>query len=142
MWTVEDHTADVRLRVEAADWPALLAEAVVAFAGWVSAAEADGAAAARTVERPVEVTGADAAATWVRWWRALHRLWTVEGLLPVEAHRLEAPEPTSARAVVRCLPAEALDAARCADVKAVTWHGAEAGPGGDGLWRGRIVLDI
>jgi SHS2 domain-containing protein len=140
MWQIEDHTADVRLAVEAAGWPELLAEAARALGGWLCAGVAADGGGRGLVERPLECRGDDAAETWVRWWRALLRLWTVEGLLPVDA-RIEAAEPGLVRGRVRCLPAAELDLERCADPKAVTWHGAEAGPRGE-RWFGRIVLDV
>lgn len=137
-WTLEDHTADVCLAVEAASWPELLAEAARAFGEWTCGAGPPGA----RVERAVEVRGRDAIETWVRYWKTLHRLWAVEELLALDAQ----VEPDSCesylRARVACRPTADLELERCADVKAVTWHGASAGPDADGRWRGRIILDV
>lgn len=137
-WTVEDHTADVALVVEAGGWRELLIEAGRAFAGWIGAGAAPGA----RVERAIEVRGADATETWVQWWRALLRLWTVEGLLATEVEVAPDAGATGARGSARCVRADGLDAAQLADVKAVTWHGAEARADADGRWRGRIILDL
>ena len=139
MWTAEDHTADALLVVEAASWSELLAESAKAFGSWMSSGETPAPPDAM-VEREVRVDGVDATETWVRFWRALLRLWTVEAVLAVEAE-VEA-DGDKARARVRCVPAAALDDALLTDVKAVTWHDAEAGARADGSWRGRIVLDI
>lgn len=138
-WRVLEHTADVRLEVEAADWPALLEEAARAFGGFLGGGQA--AAGGGTEMRALEVSGTDAAETWVRWWRGLLRLWTVEKLLPVDVRVLHAT-PEHAAGEARCVPAAALDLRACADVKAVTWHAASAGPAPGGVWRGTIVLDV
>lgn len=138
MWRALDHTADACLVVEAASWPELLAEAVAAFAGWTSS----DALPAPDEERRVDVSGVDATETWVHLWRALHRLWVVEGLLPVRAVVEPGASERAARVLVRCVSADRVDPERLIDVKAVTWHRAEAARlPGDG-WRGTIVLDI
>ena len=80
--------------------------------------------------------------TWVQFWRALLRLWAVEGLLAVTGEVGSAEEGAEAHARVRCVPASELEPALLTDVKAVTWHGAEAKRRADGTWCGRIVLDI
>lgn len=137
-WKLEDHTADVRLCVEAPSWVELLAEATRGFGEFVGGEQR---LRESRVEREVEVAGSDAPETWVRFWRALHRLWSVEGLLPLSAHVEPNSSPHSARARVRCVPTAELDLDACEDVKAVTWHSAEALQA-DGLWRGRVVLDL
>jgi SHS2 domain-containing protein len=136
-WALEDHTADVLLRVEAPGWPELLREAAVCFGAFVGGGQAP--RAARTAR--VDVEGIDAADTWVRYWRALHRTWSVEALLPVDARIEPGLDPRHARAELTCVPADLLALERCEDVKAVTWHGAEAARR-DGAWLGRIVLDV
>lgn len=130
-WRILDHTADVRLEVEAAGWLELLEEAAAAFGGLVGDAQAGGAqprAAAVPTGEPLEA--------WVQWWRTLLRLWTVEGLLAVGAE-LRRPDPR-----ILAVPAAALDLARFLDVKAVTWHAASAQEAAPGHWRGSIVLDV
>ncbi len=140
MWRVEDHTADVRLHVEADDWRGLLEESVAAFVGFVCA---EGPPEPRLrAMRKIEVRGDDAAETWVQWWRALLRLWTVDGVLPLEAGIEDEATPEHTRAIVRCAKERDVDTAGCADVKAVTRHGAAAGRAEDGRWSGSIVLDV
>jgi SHS2 domain-containing protein len=142
MWRVEDHTADVLLVVEAETWPGLLEEAVRAFAGFVAGGElsVEEAGALRRV-RKVELEPATADEAWVQWWRALLRLWTVEGLLPVSAGVREGSTPDGTRAVVRCAPAEALAPEALTDVKAVTRHRAGV-TNTNGMLRGTIMLDV
>ena len=144
MWRTLDHTADVALEVEAASWPGLLEEAVRAFGEWLA-----GRALApdlHRTERRIEVAGADRVETWVRFWRELLRLWTVEGFLAVEARVEGSEDGLTVGARIGCLSAGALDPAHCADVKAVTWHAArvERRPLGaeTGAWVGTIVLDL
>jgi SHS2 domain-containing protein len=138
LWRVEDHTADVGLVVEAGSWPELLAEAARAFGEWTCA----GSITRTEATRALEVRGADAVETWVRYWKSLHRLWVVEGLLCVSAEIEPGASATGVRARVACRAEGEIELARCADVKAVTWHGAEAGASEDGRWRGRIILDL
>lgn len=138
-WRTLNHTADVGLEVEAESWPALLVEATRAFAQWSTDGRVD--AAAHETERPIAVHGADRVETWVGFWRALHRLWTVEGFLPYHAKLAASPDGTSVTGTVGCVSAGALDPARCADVKAVTWHAAAVEERG-GRWIGSIVLDL
>lgn len=139
MWRTLDHTADVALEVEAASWPELLAEATRAFGEWMTGGGLD--PALHRTERALEVHGDDHADTWVRYWRELLRLWTVEGFLAVQARATAAADGMSATARVGCVSAGALDPARCADVKAVTWHAARVEPR-NGRWTGTIVLDL
>jgi SHS2 domain-containing protein len=139
MWRTLDHTADVRIEVEAAGWPELLAEAARAFGEFTGGGKLD--PALHETERALEVTGADRVETWVRFWRECHRLWTVEGFLPRHARVEASPDGTRASARVGCVSAGALDLARCADVKAVTWHAASVTERA-GRWTGTIVLDL
>jgi SHS2 domain-containing protein len=153
MWRTLDHTADAALEIEAASWPELLAEAARAFGEWTSGGGApnpgetapvktvSGRAAPGETERLIEVHGDDRVETWVCFWRALHRLWTVEGLLALHAHVDPASAEGSVSARVGCVAAGTLDPSRCIDVKAVTWHAATAEEH-DGRWRGVIVLDL
>lgn len=137
-WKLEDHTADVRLCVEAKSWEELLAEAARCFGEFVGGEQHIGRV---RVEREVALAGSDAPETWVRFWRALHRLWSVEELLPLSARVEPESTPRSVRARIACVAAAELDLDACEDVKAVTWHGAEAA-GTEGGWRGRVVLDL
>jgi len=139
MWRTREHTGDVALEVEASGWSELLGGAARAFGEWLSEGQlADGA---HTTERALEVRGVDRVETWVGFWRALHRLWTVEGFLAVGARVEGDAEGRVARARVSCVSAGALDPSRCLDVKAVTWHDARVESDG-GTWRGTIVLDL
>lgn len=138
MWRLEEHTADVSLAVEGASWAELLCEAARCFGEFIGGGPHP---AGPRREAALEVEGGDVDETWVRYWRGLHRLWAVEGLLAIGA-RIEAEStPLHARVHVSCVSAETLDASRCTDVKAVTWHRAEVAASG-ALWRGRIVLDV
>lgn len=138
-WRTLSHTADIGLEVEAESWPALLVEATRAFAQWLTGGRLDGVP--HETERPIAVHGADRVETWVGYWRALHRLWTVEGFLPYHATLGTSPEGTSVTGTVGCVSAGALDPAHCADVKAVTWHAARVEER-KGRWIGSIVLDL
>lgn len=144
MWKLEDHTADVLLLVEGADWAGLLEEAAAAFAGYV-AGGAEPSAPLRRM-RKIAIGADDPAEAWIAWWRALLRAWTVERLLPLSAGVRAGSTPAETHAVLRCAPADAVDPASLCDVKAVTRHRAEAArvpsEGSDALWRGRIVLDV
>lgn len=142
MWRTLDHTADVALEIEASSWPELLAEAARACGEWLSGGQLP--AAPHETERVLSAAGADRVELWVHYWRALHRLWTVEGFLAAHA-RIEVGTDGGVTAHVGCLSAGALDPARCLDVKAVTWHDArveERTRAGERLWVGRIVLDL
>jgi len=139
MWRTLDHTADVALEIEASGWDELLSEAARAFGEWM----ADGHLPAQPheTERALEAHGADRVETWVHFWRALHRLWTIEGFLAVHARVEGSADGRSVRGHVGCLSAGALDPSRCRDVKAVTWHDARV-ERANGNWRGTIVLDL
>jgi SHS2 domain-containing protein len=142
-WRTLDHTADVALEVEASSFAELLAEAARAFGEWLS-----GGAVRRAqheTERVLAVASADRVELWVRFWRELLRLWTLEGFLAAHARVELAPDERTLRLHVGCVSAGALDPARCQDVKAVTWHAArvdEPAAGSGKPWRGTIVLDL
>jgi len=136
-WRALDHTADAALEVRAGSWPALLEEAALAFGQWISDGHLPGGA--HETERPFELAAAEPVATWVGFWRALHRLWTVEGFLPV--HARVALDEALVRVHAGCVSAGALDLAHVLDVKAVTWHAASVTEH-DGRWTGVIVLDL
>lgn len=142
-WRTLDHTADVALEVVAPSWSELLAEGARAFGEWMSGGKL--APELHETERAIAVRGADRVETWVRFWRELLRLWTVEGFLAAHARvELEA-DGLGLRARVGCVSAGALDPVRLADVKAVTWHAARVEAPGEGSaagWRGTIVLDL
>lgn len=143
MWRTLDHTADVALEVEAESWPELLQEAARAFGEWLSGGRLP--QAPHETERVLEVRGTDRVETWVHFWRALHRLWTVEGFLAVHARIEASADGLALHARVGCVSAGALDPAHCFDVKAVTWHDArvEARSAARGpCWVGTIVLDL
>ena len=143
MWRTLDHTADVALEIEAAGWPELLEEAARAFGEWLSSGKL--AQAPHETERELVVSGTDRVELWVHFWRALHRLWTVEGFLAAHARVELRADGLAATARVGCVSAGALDPAHCLDVKAVTWHDArveECLRAGERVWRGTIVLDL
>ncbi|NOT32140.1 MAG: archease [Planctomycetes bacterium] len=146
-WRTLDHTADVGIEVQAGTWAELCEEAARAFGEFV----ADGplAPALHETERALAVRGTDRVETWVRFWRELLRLWTVEGFLAAHARVETSTDGLALTARVGCVSAGALDPARCADVKAVTWHaarvegpGSEPGRAPEGGWLATIVLDL
>ena len=139
-WTRLEHTADLAVEVRADSWPGLLGEGVRAFAALVC--EAPPAPRSGAPERSLCVEGRDAVETWVQWWRGLHRLWSVDALLPLMASVSSSADPASAEGVVRCEEASRIDLDLCFDLKAVTWHRAAAEQQPDGSWRGRIVVDV
>lgn len=139
MWRTLDHTADAALEIEAASWPDLLAEAARAFGEWMSGGSLT--PALHETERVLAVHGADRVETWVRFWRELLRLWTVEGFLAARARVDASADGLTVQARAGCVSAGALDPARCLDVKAVTWHAARVEQH-DGRWVGTIVLDL
>ena len=139
MWRALDHTADAALEVEAAGWDELLAEAARAFGEWLTGGRVP--SGAHETERALDLLGEDRVESWVRFWRELLRLWTVEGFLPVHARVEGDGEGRRVRARVGCVSAGALDPSHCLDVKAVTWHAAAVERRG-GAWVGRIVLDL
>ena len=139
MWRVEDHTADVQIVVEAAAWPELLEEATLAFAHLAAGGEPPRGALRRM--RKIALDPATPSEAWVQWWRALLRLWTVEGLLPVTAGVRPDSTPERTHAVVRCVAADELDARSLTDVKAVTRHDADVAFTDDRV-HARIVLDV
>jgi SHS2 domain-containing protein len=143
MWRTLDHTADAGLEVAAPSWPGLLEEAARAFGKWLSAGKLP--AAPHETSRALEVRGADRVEVWVHFWRALHRLWTVEGFLAAHARVETSADGLVVEARIGCVSAGALDPAHCLDVKAVTWHNArveERPAGGERAWVGTIVLDL
>lgn len=139
MWRTLDHTADVALEIEAQSWPELLAEAARAFGEWLSGGDLP--IDLHQTERALEVHGVDRVDTWVRFWRALHRLWTVEGFLAVRARVEITADELGVTGSIACVSAGAIDPAHCLDVKAVTWHDARVERRGEG-WVGTIVLDL
>lgn len=139
-WRIEDHTADVRLRVEAADWPSLLEEAARAFAAYLYGERLPSPRS--SVERSIEVAGDDRAECWVRWWRALFRLYAVEGLLALDVDARASEDATRVRATARCVPLDRLPAPADVDVKAVTWHDAVVREDGASGLAGEIILDV
>ena len=138
-WRIEDHTADVRLRIEAADWPSLLEEAAKAFAAYLYGGEL--ALPRVPVARSIEVAGNDRDECWVRWWRALFRLHAVESLLALEVDLRASEDGTRVDALVRCVPLHGLPPADV-DVKAVTWHDAVVRENGSAGFSGEIILDV
>ena len=130
--TFEDHTADVRLRVEAPDLAALLEEAGRALG------ELMGGGAPGPLGDPVRVRveAPDRAALLVRWLDELvflseteHRVWT-------DIHVARA-EDRSVEAVVRGPTVEALRTA----IKAATFHDLHVDDLADGI-RACVVLDV
>jgi SHS2 domain-containing protein len=122
-----DHTAEVELHVEAASQQEVLEDAMKAVAELL-----DGGSGLRE-SRHVRVDAPDRGALLVQWLEELVFLAETDGFIPEEAEitlgdgleatvqgRLGEPRPL---------------------VKAVTYHGLEFEPAGDG-WRAKVVLDV
>jgi SHS2 domain-containing protein len=128
MYRFVEHTAELEVELEADSAEGVLAEALLAFA------ELAGSGGGELVERRVELDASDAPALLAAWLDELLFLADAEGLLP-ESAELEV-DGTSLRGVLR---------ARHGDprplVKAVTLHRLRFRPE-NGVWRGRVVLDV
>lgn len=126
-WEFIDHTADYALRARGRDFRELLESAATGLARLM----ADTADLAPTEVREVEVTGQDREEVLVHLLKELLYL-EDDGLLPVEVRVLESGE-TWARARVGAVPLADHADRLAAAVKAVTYHGLQVRPEGDGL---------
>jgi len=123
-----EHTAELEVELESDSAEGILEEALRAFA------ELAGPAAGELVERPVDLAASDPP--------ALLAAWLDELLFLADAERLV---PESAEVSVSGSRVTGVIRARRGDprplVKAVTFHRLRFGPR-DGVWRGRVVLDV
>ena len=126
-----EHTGEVEVELEAATEEGLFAAAVDAFAELVSAPGDDGAGA----RHEIELDGKDRAMLLVDWLNELVYLAEVEGFVPeqVVAFDLASGRLRATVAGRRAAPAHL--------VKAVTLNNLEFGQR-EGVWRGRVVLDV
>ncbi len=135
-----DHTADLRLEIEAASRDELFAEAAMAFTECLT----DPAAVEARVSRAFLLAAADPGTLMVDWLTELVVAFEVDGFL-VARSRVAVAE----RAAGLTLTAEAWGEARDdvrhpikTLVKGVTYNELEVGPAGAAGWRARITLDL
>jgi len=128
MYRFVEHTAELEVELEADSAEGVLAEALRAFA------ELAGSGEGELVERPVELSAPDPPALLAAWLDELLFLADAEQLLP-ESADLEV-DGTSLRGVLRTRRGEPRPL-----VKAVTLHRLRFRPE-NGVWRGRVVLDV
>jgi SHS2 domain-containing protein len=135
-----DHTADMAFEVEAATWEGLLGAATAAVSDIVLAVGES--PEPRSVEREVEVAGADREDVLVAWLNEVVVLFEDEGFLAREV-RIDRAEATAARGV---LLGRLLDLHREVPdrvIKAVTYHDLRIAEGGaEGKWKAAVVLDL
>ncbi len=131
-----DHTGDVGLEVWAPDPARLYALAAEALMALV----VDARGTAPTLERPVRLTGDDAADLLVHWLNTVlleaelaHAVWT-----RAEVHRLT---PTALEASLHGAPLDPARQTFLREVKAVSQHALELELDGP-LCRCRLVLDV
>jgi protein archease len=122
-----DHTAEVELHVAAASEEAVLEDAMKAVAELL-----DGGTG-KPETRYVRLEAPDRGALLVQWLEELVFLAETEGFIPEDAELTlnDGLEATVHGRTGRPRPL----------VKAVTYHGLEFGPAGDG-WQAKVVLDV
>lgn len=125
-----DHTAELELELEAPSQETVFEEALAAFAELAGGA----GGAART--REIEVHADEPALLLAEWLDELVYLGEAESFLPERVAELELADG-SVRASVEGRTGEPRQL-----VKAVTLHRLELGRDRDGIWRGRVVLDV
>ena len=126
-----EHTAELELRIEAADQPAVFEQA---FRALVELLDDEGSGG-EPLRREVNASAADPPALLAEWLMEVVFLAETEGLVPERLEELELGErDLSARVSGRRGHPPHI-------VKAVTYHGLalEPIPGG---WRARLVLDV
>jgi SHS2 domain-containing protein len=128
MYRFVDHTSELEVELEAESAEGVLAEALDAFV------ELAGSGTGELVERKIELEAADLPALLATWLDELLYLADTERLLP-ESAELEV-SGTRLRGLVRLRLGEPRPL-----VKAVTLHGLRLRPE-NGVWRGRVVLDV
>lgn len=123
-----DHTSELELELEAGSAEGVLEEALLALR------ELLGSGSGEDVERAVALEARDAPALLAAWLDELLYLADSEGLLPEAAELDVSGSRLSGSVRLRRGDARPL-------VKAVTLHRLRFGPE-DGVWRGRVVLDV
>lgn len=134
-----DHTADLRLEIEAADRDALFAEALRAFTECLTPI----AGVRPTTARRFRLAAPDDERLLVEWLEELLAAFEVDGLLFAEAVVAVRSGDRISRldALARGEPFDPERHPLDTVVKATTYHGLEitSGPGG---WRATVVLDV
>ena len=128
MYRFVEHTAELEVELEASTAEGVLLEALRAFAELVGPGDGD------PVERSVEASAGDLPALLAAWLDELLFLAETEGLVPEEAE--VSLDGTRARGVVRGRRGKPRPL-----VKAITLHRLRFRPE-NGVWRGRVVLDV
>jgi SHS2 domain-containing protein len=123
-----DHTSELELELEAGSADGVLQEALLAFA------ELAGNGVGDLVERELELEAGDLPALLARWLDELLYLAESEGLLAESAELTLDGSRLTARVRLRHGEPRPL-------VKAVTLHRLRFRPE-NGVWRGRVVLDV
>jgi len=130
--TLEEHTGELKLRIEAPTLPEIFAEAGRALAEAMGAAMSDGP----LVARRIEVDASDREALLVDWLNELVFLSEVEKVV-FQQFRIELP---SERRLVASLSGVKVDRLRN-PVKAATYHGLAISERPDGFVA-TVVLDV
>ncbi|HLF68977.1 MAG TPA: archease [Gaiellaceae bacterium] len=128
MYRFVEHTAELEVEFEASSAEGVLEDALHAFA------ELAGSGEGELVERRVELTAPDVPALLAAWLDELLFLADAEGLLPESAEI--SVDGTTVSGVLRARPGEPRPL-----VKAVTLHRLRF-RSENGVWRGRVVLDV
>ena len=132
MHTWVEHTAELELRVEAADEAAVFAEALAALGELLD----DDRAGGEHVERAVALDAADRPALLAAWIDELAYLAETEDLIPLEARAVEVEDGVRLRATVVGRPGRPRHV-----VKGATYHRLRFAPEGDG-YVATVVLDV
>ncbi len=128
MYRFVEHTAELEVELEADSAEGILEEALRALA------ELAGPADGELVERPVDIAASDPPALLAAWLDELVFLTDAEHLVPESAD--VSVSGSRVTGVVRARRGEPRPL-----VKAVTLHRLRFAPM-DGVWRGRVVLDV
>jgi SHS2 domain-containing protein len=130
MYRFVEHTGELEIELEAESAEELLGEALRAYAEVAGPERAEG----EPVERRVDLEASDLPALLAAWLDELVFLSETEGLVPENADLTVSG--TRVSGVLRGRRGEARPL-----VKAVTLHRLRFGRR-DGVWRGRVVLDV
>ncbi len=137
MFEIFDHTADLGLRIQAADLPGLFSEAARALVA-VIVEDADTIRPVQSVEIRVEAERLD----------DLLRDWLAELLYRFHAEKMLLAEfdvavrGTALQAVARGEPVDCMRHEIEAELKAVTYHGLHVEQLDDGAWQAEVIVDI
>lgn len=138
-YRVLDHTADVRLEIEAASREELFAEALVAFSDTISEVNGLGDSMHRVIALEAETL----AELFVLWFEELLFVFETECLLFRRAE-VSLSETAGSIRLAATARGEVFSLERHPfkmQIKAITYHGLELGRA-DGGWRARVILDL